>query len=341
MSLNAPIVLPVMTVQSRKNIVLLSLSIVLILSIVVLSVISGDLVHGWDQWLILLTGGGSHYQQVAVWEWRLPRVLMALIVGAGLAISGAIFQSLVRNPLGSPDVTGFNTGAYTGVILAIAFFGGMYWQMVIGALAGGIISAVLVYFLAYRDGLNGFRLIIVGVAISAMLSAFNMWLLVAVTLENAMSAALWGAGTLNGITWSQVLPASILIVFLIILSGLMAPRLRLLEMGDDCSAALGVPVQKSRAYLMLLGVCLTAAATAAIGPISFISLAAPQIAKRLTRQHEVSFLASALIGAVLLAGADFIAQHTFSSNTLPVGIVTVCIGGVYLIYLIIRESKSV
>lgn len=324
----------------RHNNRLYVLLLIALFGVAILSMGSGEIVQDWSQWQKVLSGQGSHYQEVVVWQWRLPRLLSALIVGAGLAISGAIFQSLVRNPLGSPDVTGFNTGAYTGVILAVIFSAGMYWQLVIGALLGGLCSAVLVYMLAYKNGLNGFRLIIVGVAISVMFNALNYWLLISATLEHAMSAALWGAGTLNGMTWSKVFPSGGLIVLLILCSCLLQRRMYLLEMGDDCAAALGVSVQKTRAGLMLLGVGLTAAATAAAGPIAFIALAAPQIAKRISRQPEVSFLFSALTGAILLVLADYIGQHAFAPNSLPVGIVTVSIGGIYLVYLIMKESKS-
>lgn len=124
----------------------------------------------------LLTGEASPYQSIVVWQWRASRALGALIIGAGLGVSGAVFQSLVRNPLGSPDITGFNVGAFTGVLLSIAWFGNVYWMSVLGAILGGLCAALLVYLFAYRDGHSGFRLIIVGIAISATLTAFNQWL---------------------------------------------------------------------------------------------------------------------------------------------------------------------
>ncbi|RBO83857.1 FecCD family ABC transporter permease [Marinomonas aquiplantarum] len=287
----------------------------------------------------LLTGEARQYQSIVVWQWRASRALGALIIGAGLGVSGAVFQSLVRNPLGSPDITGFNVGAFTGVLLSIAWFGNVYWMSVLGAILGGLCAATLVYLFAYREGHSGFRLIIVGIAISATLTAFNQWLSLSVSLETAMTAALWSAGSLNGMTWSRVLPAAILLILLMCIALAMNSRMKLLEMGDDTAAALGVSVNKSRLALMFVGVSLTAVATAITGPIAFISLAAPQIARRLENNASISLTASAVVGAMLLLTADFLAQHAWQGITLPVGLVTISLGGLYLVYLIVREGR--
>lgn len=287
----------------------------------------------------LILGKADRYRSIVVWEWRASRLFSAVIIGAGLGISGAIFQSLLRNPLGSPDITGFNVGAFTGVLLSIAFFGNLYWLSVFGALLGGLFSALLVYIFAYRDGHSGFRLIIVGIAISATLTAFNQWLSLTVSLETAMTAALWSAGSLNGMTWFRILPISILIIILLSCAFLMNTRMKLLEMGDDTAAALGLSVNKTRLALMFIATALTAITTAITGPISFISLAAPQIARRIENNDSASLGGSAMVGALLLVCADFLVQHSWENATLPVGLVTISLGGIYLVYLIIREGK--
>lgn len=291
-----------------------------------------------DIWQLIL-GEADRYQTIVVWEWRASRLFSALVIGAALGISGAIFQSLLRNPLGSPDITGFNVGAFTGVLISIAVFGNLYWLSVFGALLGGLFSALLVYLFAYREGHSGFRLIIVGIAISATLTAFNQWLSLKVSLETAMTAALWSAGSLNGMTWLRILPISVLIISLLCCAFLMNSRMRLLEMGDDTAAALGLSVNKTRLVLMFIATALTAVTTAITGPISFISLAAPQIARRIENTASASLSASALVGALLLVCADFMAQHSWENATLPVGLVTISLGGMYLVYLIIREGK--
>lgn len=291
-----------------------------------------------DIWQLIL-GDAGRYQSIVVWEWRASRLFSALIIGAALGISGAVFQSLLRNPLGSPDITGFNVGAFTGVLITIAIFGNLYWLSVLGAIVGGLFSALLVYLFAYREGHSGFRLIIVGIAISATLTAFNQWLSLTVSLETAMTAALWSAGSLNGMTWFRILPVSLLIMGLLSCAFLMNSRMRLLEMGDDTAAALGLSVNKTRLILMLIATALTAITTAITGPISFVSLAAPQIARRLQHSSSASLGASAMVGSFLLVCADFIAQHGWENATLPVGLVTISLGGIYLVYLIIREGK--
>jgi len=321
---------------TTANTIVCSLTLLIILATLFLGDhIATDLNDVWQ----LISGKADHYQSIVVWQWRASRLFGALVIGAALGVSGAVFQSLVRNPLGSPDITGFNVGAFTGVLLSIAFFGNIYWLSVLGALLGGIFSAILVYIFAYRDGHLGFRLIIVGIAISATLTAFNQWLSLTVSLETAMTAALWSAGSLNGMTWLRILPAAALLAILLACSFLMNSRMRLLEMGDDTAAALGISVNKTRLILMFAGVSLTAVATAITGPIAFISLAAPQIARRLEKTRHVSLSSSALVGAFLLMSADFIAQHSWHGSTLPVGLVTISLGGVYLVYLISREGR--
>ena len=148
------------------------------------------------------------------WNWRLPRVLLALMLGAALGMSGAIFQSLTRNPLGSPDIIGFNSGAYTGALVVILLIGGTYYEIAVGALVGGIATAAVVYLLAYKRGVQGFRLIIVGIAISAMLGSVNTWMILKAKLDDAMAAAVWGAGSLNGLGWTQVWPVVVVLAIL-------------------------------------------------------------------------------------------------------------------------------
>ncbi len=208
-----------------------------------------------------------------------------------------------------------------------------------GALIGGIITALLVYLLSYSRGVRGFRLIIVGIGVSAMLSSLNTWMLLKADLDVAMSAAAWGAGSLNAITWTQISVAAVMILVCAACIVLMSRPLHQLEMGDDVARASGVRAEYSRLWLIVTGVGLTAAVTAAAGPISFIALAAPQIALRLLRSPGIPVAASAVVGAALLLGADAVAQH-LAPEPLPVGVVTVVVGGTYLIWLLIHETRK-
>ncbi|WP_449632187.1 iron-enterobactin ABC transporter permease [Rahnella aceris] len=300
---------------------------------------SGTLALTPSQVVSALLGDGPKNLSIIVTQWRLPRVVMAMILGAALGISGAIFQSLLRNPLGSPDVIGFNTGAYTGVLLIIVLFNGAAGDLLPGAMAGGVVTALVVYALTWRQGIETFRLIIVGIGVRALLIAVNTWLIIHASLESALTAGLWNAGSLNGITWEKSLPATGMIIVACMLARCLSAPMRLLEMGDDAACALGVPVTRSRLLLMLAGVALTAAATALAGPISFIALVSPQISRRLCASQQHALFFAALTGALLLLAADVTAQRLFTPYQLPVGVLTVSLGGIYLIGLLIRESR--
>ncbi len=289
--------------------------------------------------IAVLTGSDRSFTSVVVLQWRMPRIVAALVIGAALGVSGAIFQALTRNPLGSPDVIGFGFGSYTGALVAIALFGGGYYLVAGGAVVGGLLTAVAVYLLAYRNGVAGFRLIIVGIAVSAVLSSLNQWIILKLKLRQAVTAAIWQQGTLSGLRWEQVVP--VLVCVAIALLGVLAigPQLPVLQMGDDVAGALGISPERARLAYFGAGVVLIAVATAAAGPISFVALAAPQLARRLTAAPGVGLVSSAVMGAVLLLASDLIALRIFAPAELPVGAVTVVAGGLYLVWLLIIQAR--
>ena len=305
---------------------------------------SGAVTLETSQVFAALMGDAPRSMTMVVTEWRLPRVLMALLIGAALGVSGAIFQSLMRNPLGSPDVMGFNTGAWSGVLVAMVLFGQDLTAIALAAMVGGIYKLrgriKGEWLLAWRNGIDTFRLIIIGIGVRAMLVAFNTWLLLKASLETALTAGLWNAGSLNGLTWAKTSPSAPIIILMLIAATLLVRRMRLLEMGDDTACALGVSVERSRLLMMLVAVVLTAAATALAGPISFIALVAPHIARRISGTARWGLTQAALCGALLLLAADLCAQQLFMPYQLPVGVVTVSLGGIYLIVLLIQESRK-
>ncbi len=325
---------------SRRLVFSCLLLVLVSLAVAIVSLQSGAVTLDFFQVFNALTGSAPRNITMVVTEWRLPRVMMALLVGAALGISGAIFQSLMRNPLGSPDVMGFNTGAWSGVLVAMVLFGQHLTAITLAAMAGGILTSLVVWALAWRDGIETFRLIIIGIGMRAMLMAFNTWLLLQASLETSLSAGLWFAGSLNGLTWAKTLPAAPLILLMFVCALVLVKRMRLLEMGDDSACALGVSVERSRLMLMLVAVVLTAAATAIAGPISFIALVAPHIARRLSGTARWGLTQSALCGSLLLLAADLCAQRLFMPYQLPVGVVTVSLGGIYLIVLLVQESRK-
>lgn len=328
------------TLHSRRPLFTATALALLCLALAAWALASGSLALNLGQVLDALGGQGAPGTQLIVLQWRLPRVVAALVLGAALAVSGAIFQSLMRNPLGSPDIMGFNTGAYSGVLVALVLFHGSTLGSASAALIGGLLTAVVVYRLAWRNGISTLRLIIIALGVRAMLVSFNTWVVVNGSLEATLSAGLWNAGTLNGITWAKAVPALLCIAVALAGSLVLSQRMRLLEMGDDTANALGVPVERSRLLLLLMGVILTAAATAVAGPISFLALAAPQIARRLSPSQHLTLPLAALTGAALLLAADLAAQRLFLPYQLHVGLITVSLGGLYLIGLLIRETRK-
>jgi iron complex transport system permease protein len=286
----------------------------------------------------VLTGQVDALPRIVVLEWRLPRAAAAVLFGAALAVAGAIFQTVTRNPLASPDIIGLANGSFTGMLVALLVLGGSWPLLTAGSLIGGLLAAVLIYLLAYRGGLHGFRFIVVGIGISAMLASVNTWMLLRVELETALFASAWGAGTLNSVTALTAVPAGLCIVPLLALLPLVAPAMRQLDLGDDAASASGVAVGRARLLAITLAVCLVSVVTAVAGPIAFVALAAPQITRRLTRSPGIPLVTTGLVGGALLLASDLIAQHAIPL-TVPVGVVTVVLGGGYLVWLLIHESR--
>ena len=311
------------------------------LAVTVLAISGGE--YNISPWRVvqILFGGGEGLETTVVWDWRMPRAFAALLFGAALALSGLVFQSLTRNPLGSPDIIGLSTGAYTGALVAITVLGGGFMATTLGALAGGLATAIVVYLLAWRDGTHGFRLILVGIGISSVLSSLNQYMVLRADLDVAMSAAVWGAGTLNGVSWAGVIPVSVVVVVAGGLIMLMGRSMQLLQMGDDMANALGMRAERAKLVFIVLAVMLTSAVTALIGPVAFVALVSPQLARRLLGSSGMNLLPTALFGAFLLAFGDLLAQRLFAPIQLPVGVVTVCIGGVYLVYLLNRGTQKI
>ncbi|MDX3578335.1 FecCD family ABC transporter permease [Streptomyces sp. FL07-04A] len=294
---------------------------------------SGDVVR-------TLLGDGDAGQEFVVNELRLPRVLVGLLVGASLGLGGALFQAVSRNPLGSPDVLGLGQGATAGALVMIVLFSGSATQVTVGALVGGLVTGALIYLLAWRQGVHGYRLVLVGIGVSAVATAVNGYLLTKADFVDAARAVVWMTGTLDGRDWKQVWPLLTLVCVLVPLVLAHARGLRMTEMGDDVSHALGVRVERVRLVVMVAAVLLTAAATAAAGPVGFVALTAPQLARRLTRSPGPNLVPSLCMGAALLVTADLASQRLFGDGQLPVGVVTGVLGGAYLLWLLVTERRA-
>ncbi|MFD3875698.1 FecCD family ABC transporter permease [Streptomyces sp. NPDC058623] len=287
-----------------------------------------------------LLGNGSPAHAFIVNDLRLPRVLVAVLVGAALGMSGAVFQSVSRNPLGSPDLLGFGHGASVGALVVIVVFNGGAGEVALGALVGGLLAGAAVYLLAYKQGIQGYRLVLVGIGSSAVLVAVIQYLMTKAQVVEATRAMVWLTGSLAGRDWAQVWPllATCAVLFPLVLG--QSRALRTMEMGDDAAYALGVRVERTRMVLVPAAIVLTTAAAAAAGPISFVALAAPQLARRLSRSTGSNPLTGALMGAVLLLASDLASQRAFGADQLPVGVVTGLVGGLYLLGLLVSERRA-
>lgn len=283
-------------------------------------------------------GHGDETVKMIVTEWRLPRVLLAALLGAALGLSGSVFQSLTRNPLGSPEIIGLGAGSHTGALVVMLLLSGGYYETAAGSLAGSILTAVAVYLLAFRQGIQGFRLIVVGIGVSAMLAAFNAWMIRKAELQVAMSAAIWSAGSLDGLGTEQLVPVALVLALLVPAAFMLSRPMRQLEMGQEIAQATGINVNRVRLCLIAIGVALTATVTTTAGPVAFVALVAPHLARHMTRARSATMLLATLMGSALLLLADWSAQHAFSAR-LPAGIMTLSIGGIYFLWLIIRNDR--
>ncbi|UGQ11400.1 iron chelate uptake ABC transporter family permease subunit [Yinghuangia sp. ASG 101] len=309
------------------------------IAVALLSLVTGDYEMSLGEAIGAIGDPDAGFAYTVVNEFRMPRILAALLFGAALGAGGAIFQSITRNPLASPDIIGMSAGSHTGALVVLTWIGGSFQQVALGSVIGGLGTAALVYVLAYSRGVQGYRMIVAGIAVAAMLTSLNTWLLLRAEHDTAVMASVWNIGTLNGTSWSQVRGSALTIGVLLALAGVMARGMRQLELGDEAARAHGVRVEPVRVALILVAVGLTATVTAVAGPIAFVALAAPQIGIRLARSAGMSLLPAATTGALLLCSADFVAQHVLPEQ-MPVGIVTVVLGGVFLVWLLIHETRS-
>lgn len=301
---------------------------------------TGTIALSFSDVLAAVAGNADATTNAVVRRIRLPRAVTALAVGACLGAAGAAFQSVSRNALGSPDIIGFTTGSATGAVAQIILFDAGAGATALWAVGGGLLAAGLVYLLSRHSGVTGgYRLVLVGIGVGAMLSALNSVLLAKGDSALAAEAHLWLSGSLSARTWDHALP--VLLALLVLLPVLLGAgrSLSLMEMGDETARSLGVRVEGTRIITMAAAVGLTAAATAAVGPLAFVALAAPQLAVRLTRSTAVPIGTGALMGAVLVAGSDLLAQQLPVRAALPIGLMTGLVGGIYLLWLLTRSRQ--
>ncbi|WUO44116.1 iron ABC transporter permease [Streptomyces sp. NBC_00285] len=324
-------------VHRRSLTVALALLLLLAASMTVSASLGQTYVPPAEVWSTLRAGSGPH--DLVVNELRVPRIVLGALVGAALGLSGALVQTVTRNPLASPDVIGVGHGAAAATVLALAT--GVVSSpgaMPAVSVAGGLGAAALVYVLAWRRGMQASRFVLVGVGIGVALSAVVQLYLTDSELEAAEQVKLWLTGSLNGRGWEQAGPLGVALLLCLPALGWASRVVRPLGLDPDTAAALGVRVDRARLGLTVLGVVLAATATGAGGPIGFVALTSPQLARRLTRTPQLPLLCSALTGAVVLVAADLAARTLLPPLEIPVGALTSLVGGPYLLWLLGRRT---
>ena len=285
-------------------------------------------------------GAGSGEYDFVVRTLRLPRTLAAAGVGVALGASGAIFQGLVRNPLVAPDIIGIMTGA-TVAAVAVIVTGAPSGLLPVAAFLGAVATAGLIYLLTWRGGVTGNRLVLVGIGVNAVMVAATTFLLVRFPIEQVSQAMLWQTGTLYGRTWEHVAWLGVGLVVLLPMAGALMSRMRAIQLGDDAASALGARVEWSRAGLLVVGSGLAAVAVAVAGPVGFVALMVPHVARMLLGPLTGGvLLVAGVIGAVVVLTSDLIAQHAFSPTSLPVGVVTAAVGAPYFLFLLYRSNRG-
>lgn len=290
--------------------------------------------------LQLLWQGGDDSLRFIVEQLRLPRLLLAALVGAALSVSGLVLQSIIRNPLASPDLLGITSGASAGAVLYLSFFSLLLGPqfLPLAAMLGAGLAALAIYLLAWKQGTSPLRLVLIGVGISALLMAVTTFTLVFSPLTTTLSAYVWLTGSVYGANWSEPRALAGCLLVIMPLLVLLARQVRVQQLDDDLAQGIGVRVQWLRAGLLLVSVALAGAAVAWGGAIAFVGLIAPHIAKRLVKPGFAGqAVMAALVGANLVMLADLIGRTLFLPLDLPAGIFVAVLGTPYFLYLLINQ----
>ena len=301
----------------------------------------------WDVLAALSGRAPEASVQLAVTEFRAPRTVAAVLVGACLAASGAITQTIARNPLASPDILGVTSGASAGAVAVLILAEGgaaglsglaASTGMPAAAFGAGLASGVAVYLLAYRRGIDSYRLVLVGLGISGFTTAITTWMLTLGDVTSAAQALTWMTGSLNGANWTLVRPMTLVAAVLLSAAVACGRWLLISSLDEDTAVGLGLRLGVVRVLALTLAVLLAAVATVVGGPLVFVALASPQIARLLTRSPVPPVTVSALTGAVFVLLADTAAANLLAAP-LPVGVATAVVGAPYLIYLVARSPR--
>ncbi|HZH28745.1 MAG TPA: iron ABC transporter permease [Azospirillaceae bacterium] len=320
---------------------------VLLAAVFVASIATGSTTMPLARVVDALLGNGPRTDQLIIGQFRLPRTLQAAQAGICLAVAGVLLQRATRNPLASPGVLGVVDGAGLGAVLFLTAFGdgggaptvGAHWQP-LAALLGGLALVAAVFLLA-RGQAAPVRLILFGMALAALAKAGITLLLVVGPIHRASQAMHWLAGAVNTATWAEVRMVAGPLVVLLCATAAMARRLDPLDLDDDTARAAGLPAPRVRLLAVVLAAALTAVSVAFVGGIGFVGLIAPHLARRIAGPGAgANLAAAALLGAVMVIGADLAVRIAFAPIEVPAGTVTALVGAPYMLLLLTRRMRS-
>jgi iron complex transport system permease protein len=270
---------------------------------------------------------------------RLPTALTALAVGLALGVAGIVFQTLLANPLASPDFVGVSSGASLFAVGSIILFNVGSAGISVAALGGALLSSGLIYVLAWRDGISGYRFILIGIGVSEFMLSIVGYIVAKADLYDAREAMTWLVGSVGQAGTGELRALLAAVAVLLPVALLLERSLRTLELGDDAAKALGARVEVCRLGLIAVSIVLIAFATAAAGPIMFVALIAGPIARRLLGPASGGIVAAAFVGAIIVLSSDLIAEHALPV-ALPTGVVTGAVGAPYLIWLLATANRE-
>ena len=321
--------------MKNKNTLIFTISIVSLIVISFISLIFGSkILNITDIFDVIFNYSTSKYSFI-IFEYRVPRLLMTIIVGMSLAIAGAIFQGVLRNPLASTDVLGIGKGAGFFACLVI----NLNLKNII-AMFGGLGVGIIIYLLTKKTNFKNTSIVIMGIAMSALFDAGIQYFNIS-NSGNIQTIFLWLTGSVWGRYWDEVRILIPYVVILIPLSIILANKIDILSLGDKVAINLGEKVDFLRVGLLLIGIILTASSVSVSGTIGFVGLIAPHIAKSLVGyRHKLVIPLSGLVGAILLVVADIIGRTIIAPTEIPVGIVTAIVGAPYFLYLLLGKKSN-
>ncbi|WP_411558438.1 FecCD family ABC transporter permease [Plantibacter sp. MPB07] len=325
--------------RRRRRVAVMTTLAALIVAVFLISLMVGNTFYPPSDVVRVVLGQDVPGASFTVGRLRLPRAVLAVIAGASFGLAGVTFQTMLRNPLASPDIIGISAGSSAAAAFAIVTLSLGATEVSVFAIVVGLAVAVLVYVLAYRGGVAGTRLILIGIGVAAMLDSVTTYILSRAAQWDLQEATRWLTGSLNGTSWSQVGPV---VVALLMLGPVLLAQSRSLaatRLGDDTAAALGVRVDRTRLIVIVAAVGLIAFATAASGPIAFVAFLSGPIASRIVGRGGSMLMPAALVGALLVLVADLTGQYLLGARY-PVGVVTGVLGAPFLIWLIIRTNRA-